>query len=78
MNGHNDLDSHTSSYFTEFASKSGHDPKRFRGVSVEHLLVVEEIVHRNILIYDFDIQEGKYVGELARPRIGKFEKPLNC
>ena len=74
MNGHNDLDSHTSRYFTEFVSKSGYDPKSFRGVSVEDLPVVEEIVQRNIFIYDFDIQEGEYVGELARRSIGRFDK----
>ena len=74
MNGHNDLDSHTSRYFTEFVSKSGYDLKSFRGVSVEDLPVVVEIVQRNIFIYDFDIQEGEYVGELARLRIGRFGK----
>ena len=44
MNGHNDLDSHTSRYITDFVSKSGHDPKNFRGFSVEDLSVVELIV----------------------------------
>ena len=29
MNGHKDLDSHTSRYFTDFISKSGYDPKNF-------------------------------------------------
>ena len=48
MNGHKDLDSHTSRYFTDFISKSGYDPKNFRGVSVEDLPAVEEIVQRNI------------------------------
>ena len=38
MNGHNDLDSHTSRYFTKFIIKSGHDPKKFHGVSVETYL----------------------------------------
>ena len=76
MNGHNDLDSHTSRYFTEFISKSSYDPKNFRGVSVEDLPVVEEIVQRNIFIYDFDIQEGEYVGELARRSIGRFDKTV--
>ena len=76
MNGHNDLDSHTSRYFTEFVSKSGYDPKSFLGVSVEDLPVVEEIVQRNIFIYDFDIQEGEYVGELARRSIGRFDKTV--
>ena len=59
---HNDLDSHTSRYFTELVTKSGHDPKSVRGVSVEELTVVEEIVQKNIFIYDFDIKEGEYVG----------------
>ena len=75
MNGHKDLDSHTSRYFTDFISKSGYDPKNFRGVSVEDLPVVEETVQRNIFIYDFDIQEGEYV-ELARRSIGRFDKTV--
>ena len=76
MNGHNDLDSHTSRYFTEFISNSGKDPENFRGVSVEDLPVVEEIVQMNISIYDFDIQEGEYVGELTRRSIGRFNKTV--
>ena len=35
MNGHSDLDSDNSRYFTEFVSKSGYNRKSFRGVSVE-------------------------------------------
>ena len=79
MNGHNDfndLDSHTSRYFTEFLTKSGYDPKSFRGVSVEDLPNVEEIVQRNIFIYDFDIQEGEYVEEIARRRTGTSDKTI--
>ena len=76
MNGHKDLDSHVSRYFTDFISKSGYEPKIFRGVSVEDLPVVEEIVQRNIFIYDFDIQEGEYVGELARRSTGRFDKTV--
>ena len=76
MNGHNDLDSHTLRYFTDFISKSGYDPQSFRGVSVEDLPVVEEIGQRNIFIYNFDIQEGEYIGELARRSIGRFDKTV--
>ena len=77
MNGHNDLvDSHTSRYFTEIVSKSGQDIKNFRVVLVEDLPVFEEIVQRNFLIYDFDIQEGGYVGELARRSLGTFDKTV--
>ena len=74
MNGHKVFDSNTSRYFTEFISKSGYDPKNFPEVSVEDLPVVEEIVQRNIFIYDFDTQEEEYLGELARRSIGRFDK----
>ena len=76
MNGYKDLDSHTSINFKEFISKSGYDPKNVCGVSVEDLPAVEGIVQRNIFMYDFDIQEGEYVGELARRSIGRFDKTL--
>ena len=76
LSGHNDLDSHTSSYFRELITKSGYVPKNFRGVSVENLPVVEEIVQRNIFIYDFDIQEGEFVGELARRSIERYDKTV--
>ena len=67
----------TSRYFTEFISKSGYEPKNFRGVSVEDLPVVEEIVQRNIFVYDIDIQEGECVVELARQVLGDLTKQLS-
>ena len=76
MNGHKDFDSHTSRYFIEFISKSAYDPKNFRGVSVEDLPVVEEILQRNIFIYYFDIQEREYVGKPARRSIGRFNQTV--
>ena len=76
LHGHSNLDAHTSQLFTEFISKSGYDPKNFRGVAIDDLPLVEEVVERNIFICDFDIQEGEYVGELARRSIGKFEKTV--
>ena len=76
MNGQNVLDSHNSRYFTEFVSKCGYDPQSLRGISVKNLSVVEEIVQRKIFLYDFDIQEGEYVGELAGQSIGGFDKTV--
>ena len=73
LHGHSNLDAHKSLLFTEFISKSGYDPKNFRGVPIDDLPLVEGINERNIFIYDFDIQEGEYVGELARRIIGKCE-----
>ena len=77
MNGHSNLDSHTSRYFTEFKTKSGYDPKNFCGASVVDLPDVDESVQRNIFIFDFDIQEGDYVGELARRILEDLIKQLN-
>ena len=76
LHGHINLDAHTSQLFTEFISKSGYDPKNFLRVAIDDLPLVEEIVERNIYIYNFDITEGEYVGELARRSIGKFEKTV--
>ena len=73
VNGHNDLDSDTSRYVTELITNCRRDPSSCRGVFVEDLPVVEEIVRRNIFKYDFDIREGDYVGELARRNIIKFD-----
>ena len=74
MNGNNDLDSQTSRYFTDISSKSGYDLKSLRGDSVEDLPVVEKTVQRNIFKYDFNFQEGEYIGELARRSTGRFDK----
>ena len=48
--GHSKLDAHTSQLFTEFISKSGYDPKNFRGVAIDDLPLVEGIVERNKFI----------------------------
>ena len=53
-------------------SCQGYDWKKFRGVPIDDLPLVEEIIERNIFIYDFDIQKG----ELARRSFGKFKKPV--
>ena len=50
--------------------------RRTFAVATNDLALVEIIVERNIFIYNFDIQEGEYVGELARRSIGKFEKTV--
>ena len=59
LHGHSNLDAHTSQLFKEFTSKSGYDPKNVLGVAIDDLPLFEELVDRNIFIYDFDIQEGE-------------------
>ena len=52
LHGHSNLDAHTSQLPKEFISKSGYDPKNFRGAAIDDLTHVEGIVERNIFIYD--------------------------
>ena len=64
MHGHSKLDAHTSQLITEFISKSGYDPKNFRGVAIDDLAPVERIVERKIFFQEFDVQEGDCVGDM--------------
>ena len=43
---------------------------------MDNLPVVEDVVAKNIFIYDIDIQDGDFVGELARRSIGKYQNTL--
>ena len=76
LHGHSYLDAHPSQLFTVLKSKSGYDPKNFRGVAIDDLSLGERIVERNIFIYVFDIQEGTYIGELARWSFEKIKKTV--
>ena len=54
----------------------GYDPKKFRRVSMDNLSIVEDVAEKNIFIYKIDIEDGDFVGELARRSIGKCEKTV--
>ena len=45
--------------------KSGCDSEQFHGVSMDSLPIVENVVEKNIFIYDIDFEAGDFVGELA-------------
>ena len=61
LHGTTGLETSTSKIFNDFLEKSGCDPKQFRGVSMDNLPVVED---------------GDFVGELARRSIGKYENTV--
>ena len=48
-----------------------------RGVSMDHLVFVENAIKHNIFIYDIDIEDGDFVGELARRSIEMYENNIN-
>ena len=74
--GKTGLETSTSKIFNDFLEKSGCDPKQFRGVLMDNLPVVEDVVEKNIFIYDINIEDEDFVGELARRSIGKNENTV--
>ena len=40
---------------------------------MDNLPIVEDVVKKNIYIYDIDIEEGDFVGKLVWRNIGKHE-----
>ena len=76
LHGTTRLETSTSKIFNDFLEESGCDPKQFRGVSMDNLPIVEVVVEKNIFIYDIDIEDGDFVGELAWRSIGKYENTV--
>ena len=76
LHGTNSLGTSTSKIFNDFLEKSGCDPKQFCGVSMDNRPIVEDVVGKSIFIYDIDIENGDFVGELARRSSGKYKKTL--
>ena len=60
-----ELETNAAKLFSEFLHDSGHDANDFRGVSMDHLVFVENAEKHNIFIYDIVIEDGDFVGKLA-------------
>ena len=75
--GSSELETIATNLFGAFLHESGHDAINFRGVSIDHLVFVENAIKHNIFIYDIDIEEGEFVGELARRSVEMYEKNIN-
>ena len=43
---------------------------------MNNLPLVEDVEEKNIFIYDIDLEDGYFVGELARRSIGKYENTV--
>ena len=75
--GSSELETNAANLFSAFLHESGHDAINFRGVSIDHLVFVENAIKHNIFIYDIDIEEGEFVGELAIRSVEMYEKNIN-
>ena len=49
----------------------GTDPANFRGVCMEDIAIVEDIVQSEFLLYGVDIVDGSMIGEVVRRSVGK-------
>ena len=75
--GSAELETNAAKLFSDFLHESGHDAINFRGVSMDHLVFVEKAINHNNFIYDIDIEDGDFVGELARRSIEMYENNIN-
>ena len=49
---------------------------QFKGVHMNDIPTVENLLTLNILLYDIDIVDGNIVGELARRSVQKYENTV--
>ena len=73
-----DIEVNTNSLFTKFLKKlaASYEAEHSQGVSFPDLHLVEEVIQQNIFIYDIDVEEGEFIGELARRSLGKYDKTV--
>ena len=75
--GSAELETNEAKFFNDFLHEAGHDAIIFRGVSMDHLVFVENAIKHNIFLYDIDIEDGDFVGEFARRSTEMYENNIN-
>ena len=74
MHGNQQLDEETSKLCNIFINKmDGLSPNQFRGVHMNDIPTVGDLLTLNNLLYCIDIVDGNIVGELARRSVQKYE-----
>ena len=71
IHGTLNLETSIAKFFIDFLEKLGCDLKQFCDVLIDNLSIVEDVVEKNIFICDIDIEDGDFVGEIARRKVGK-------
>ena len=71
------LEEETSKIFNSFINKmDGLSPNQFKGVHMNDIPIVEDLLTLNILLYDIDIVDGNNIGELARRSVQKYDNTV--
>ena len=71
-----DVEPHAMQLFDKFVSSTDCDPENFMGVPLDQIPIIENLVEKNIFIYDFTIEDGEIVGELIRRSIERYEENI--
>ena len=74
--GSSELETNVNNLFSAFLHESGHDAINCRGVSIDHLVFVENAI-KHILVSDIDIVDGDFVDEFARRSVEMYEKNIS-
>ena len=74
--GSAELETNAAKLLSDFHHKSGHDAINFRGVSMDHIVFVENAIKHNIFIYDIVFEDRDLIGELARRSFEMYEQAL--
>ena len=73
LHGTSNLVTSTAKICNDLLEKSGLIRNIFGGGSTDYLPIVEDIVEKNIFIYDIHTEDGDFAGKLARRSIGHYE-----
>ena len=77
LHGTQRLEEETSKSFNLFINKmDGLSPNHFKGVHLNDIPIVEDLLTLNILLYDIDIEDGNIIGELAKQSVQKYENTV--
>ena len=77
LHGNQRLEGETSKIFNIFFNKmDGLKGNQFQGVHMNNIPTVEDLLILNIVLYDIDIVDGNFIGELARRNLQKYENTV--
>ena len=63
--------------FNSFVNKmDGFSPNQLKGVHMNDIPIVEDLLTPNILLYDIDIADRNIIGELARRSVQKYDNSV--
>ena len=77
MHGNQRLEEETSKIFNSFINKmDGLSPNQFKGVHMNDIPIVEDLLTLNILLHDIDIVDGNIIGEIDRRSVQKYDNTV--